>query len=383
MNCKTFSLSEVVEKVIDNRGLTPKKLGGDWSDVGYRVISAKNIKNRSLVQEDKIRTIDDSLYSRWMDDDIHRGDIILTSEAPCGETLFWDSDEKIVLGQRLFGIRVKKGYDPYYLFLYLNTRGFQNELSSRMTGTTVQGIRQSELMKCRLYLPSYDVQVAVTKQIKPIDDLIRLNDRINDYLAQLGEITFNRWISEITPLKIGSLTDIADFQNGLAMQKYPPSNNGSYPVLKIRELNMGHCDSESNLCSTNIKPEVVVDNEDIVFSWSGSLVLKIWFGGRCGLNQHLFKVTSDNYPKWFYYFWIKYHLNDFIDIAQNKATTMGHINRNHLEEAKVIIPSDSDLSIISETLDPMFRLYCSISRQAVILEELRNVLLNESLIQNK
>lgn len=190
MNYKTFSLSEVVEKVIDNRGLTPKKLGGDWSDVGYRVISAKNIKNRSLVQEDKIRTIDDSLYSRWMDDDIHRGDIILTSEAPCGETLFWDSDEKIVLGQRLFGIRVKKGYDPYYLFLYLNTRGFQNELSSRMTGTTVQGIRQSELMKCRLSLPSYDVQVAVTKQIKPIDDLIRLNDRINDYLDKLAREMF-------------------------------------------------------------------------------------------------------------------------------------------------------------------------------------------------
>ena len=192
MNCKTFSLSEVVETVIDNRGLTPKKLGGDWSDGGYRVISAKNIKNRSLVQEDKIRTIDDSLYSRWMDDDIHRGDIILTSEAPCGETLFWDSDEKIVLGQRLFGIRVKKGYDPYYLFLYLNTRGFQNELSSRMTGTTVQGIRQSELMKCRLYLPSYDVQVAVTKQIKPIDDLIRLNDRINDYLFELCKSLFNK-----------------------------------------------------------------------------------------------------------------------------------------------------------------------------------------------
>ena len=121
MNYESLSLSEVVEKVIDNRGLTPKKLGGDWSDAGYRVLSAKNIKNQSLVQEDKIRTIDDSLYSRWMDDDVHRGDIILTSEAPCGETLFWDSDEKIVLGQRLFGIRVKREYDPYYLFLYMRT----------------------------------------------------------------------------------------------------------------------------------------------------------------------------------------------------------------------------------------------------------------------
>ena len=212
MNCKTFSLSEVVETVIDNRGLTPKKLGGDWSDGGYRVISAKNIKNRSLVQEDKIRTIDDSLYSRWMDEDIHKGDIILTSEAPCGETLFWDSDEKIVLGQRLFGIRVKKGYDPYYLFLYMNTRRFQNELSSRMTGTTVQGIRQSELMKCRLTLPSYDVQVAVTKQIKPIDDLIRLNDRINDYLLELSKsiLSFHIFKEETMLVNLGELVDVID-----------------------------------------------------------------------------------------------------------------------------------------------------------------------------
>lgn len=229
MNYESLSLSEVVEKVIDNRGLTPKKLGGDWSDAGYRVLSAKNIKNQSLVQEDKIRTIDDSLYSRWMDDDVHRGDIILTSEAPCGETLFWDSDEKIVLGQRLFGIRVKREYDPYYLFLYMNTRRFQNELSSRMTGTTVQGIRQSELMKCRLSLPSYDVQVAVTKQIKPIDDLIRLNNSINDYLLKLLETLYLRirtdYSTDYTLSDICIINTERNYMDELSVENYYSTEN--------------------------------------------------------------------------------------------------------------------------------------------------------------
>ena len=205
----------------------------------------------------------------------------------------------------------------------------------------------------------------------------------NDYLSQTGDALFNHWVSGISSLQIGSLTDIANFQNGLAMQKYPHSGAESYPVLKIRELNLGHCDSESDLCSTDIKPEVIIDDEDIVFSWSGSLVLKIWFGGRCGLNQHLFKVTSQDYPKWFYYHWIKHHLRDLIDIAQNKATTMGHINRNHLEEAKVVIPTEADLLKINDTMSSIFTLYCSTSRQSVVLEKLRNVLLNTLLNQDK
>ena len=205
----------------------------------------------------------------------------------------------------------------------------------------------------------------------------------NDYLSQTGDALFNHWVSGISSLQIGSLTDIANFQNGLAMQKYPHSGTESYPVLKIRELNLGHCDSESDLCSTDIKPEVIIDDEDIVFSWSGSLVLKIWFGGRCGLNQHLFKVTSQDYPKWFYYHWIKHHLRDLIDIAQNKATTMGHINRNHLEEAKVVIPTEADLLKINDTMSSIFTLYCSTSRQSVVLEKLRNVLLNTLLNQDK
>ena len=92
--------------------------------------------------------------------------------------------------------------------------------------------------------------------------------------------------------------DIADYLNGLAMQKYRPKDGETgLPVLKIKELRQGICDASSELCSPSIKSEYIIHDGDIIFSWSGSLLVDIWCGGTCGLNQHLFKVTSNNYDK--------------------------------------------------------------------------------------
>ena len=332
MNCKTFSLSEVVETVIDNRGLTPKKLGGDWSDGGYRVISAKNIKNRSLVQEDKIRTIDDSLYSRWMDEDIHKGDIILTSEAPCGETLFWDSDEKIVLGQRLFGIRVKKGYDPYYLFLYLNTRGFQNELSSRMTGTTVQGIRQSELMKCRLTLPSYDVQVAVTKQIKPIDDLIRLNDRINDYLFEIGRTVFIHFQNTHSTSKC-HLSDTADIMMGQSPPGESYNVEGKGTLFFQGRAEFGQYFPTPNLYTD--QPKRLASKGDILMSVRapvGDINIAI---DDCCIGRGLAAIRSNVGCQSYLHYLIDSMKSDF-DQYNGTGTVFGSINKNEMNSIMML-----------------------------------------------
>ena len=319
------------------------------------------------------------------------GDIVftLTSESVDDlghSTLIVNKDNlPIVSGMEttILHIREKDGCLPPYLNYVFQSNWFRQVLRQYVTGMKVYRVHPRDLMEIKIPIPSLYRQHEICSMLDSISDCIDINSKINDYLTQVGETIFSHWVSEISPLKIGSLTDIADFQNVLAMQKYPPSEAGSYPVLKIRELNLGHCDSESDLCSIEIKPEVVIDDEDIVFSWSGSLVLKIWFGGRCGLNQHLFKVTSKDYPKWFYYYWIKHHLSDFIDIAQNKATTMGHINRNHLEEAKVLIPTDIELSEFNKVMSPLFNQYCSVSRQIVVLEELRDTMLNILLNQDK
>jgi type I restriction enzyme S subunit len=170
--------------------------------------------------------------------------------------------------------------------------------------------------------------------------------------------------------------DIADYLNGLAMQKFRPANNeNGIPVLKIKELRQGFCDTNSELCSPHIKNEYIIHDGDVIFSWSGSLLVDFWCGDTCGLNQHLFKVTSSQYDKWFYYSWTKYHLNKFIAIAADMATTMGHIKREELSKAKVLIPSTDDYFRISNILSPIYDLIISNRIENRTLATLRDNLL--------
>lgn len=141
-----------------------------------------------------------------------------------------------------------------------------------------------------------------------------------------------------------ALDEVANYQNGLALQKFRPENNEPFlPVVKIAQLRQGYADGDEK-AKANIKPECIINNGDVVFSWSGSLLVDIWCGGKAALNQHLFKVSSKEYPKWFYYFYTKHHLTEFQRIAYDKAVTMGHIKREHLSAAKCIVPNDELLA---------------------------------------
>ena len=150
------------------------------------------------------------------------------------------------------------------------------------------------------------------------------------------------------------LTGIADYLNGLAMQKFRPSEEEiGLPVMKIAELRQGKCGNDCERCSPNIKQEYIIHDGDVIFSWSGSLLVDIWCGGVCGLNQHLFKVTSKTHKKWFYYCWTNHYLNQFIEMAADKATTMGHIKREALDNADVLIPDKDTYNRLERILQPM------------------------------
>lgn len=373
-------LGKIIDLVIDYRGKTPKKLGGDWSNTGYRALSARNIKTGRIVQTDTIRYVDESLYQKWMKDEVRRGDILITSEAPFGQIFYWDSDEKIVLSQRLFCIRVNPKYDARFIYYYMTTSAFQGELAGRSTGTTVIGLRQPELMKCIIHIPSGENQHRIASILASIDAKISSNQKINDNLYVQAKAIFDNHFINIDAIpagwRKGNLLDIANYLNGLAMQKFRPQGNEiGLPVLKIKELRQGSCDDSSELCSLSIKPEYIIHDGDVVFSWSGSLLVDIWCGGTCGLNQHLFKVTSDVYDKWFYYLWTAHHLARFIAIAADKATTMGHIKREELAKAEVLIPCEEDYTSFNSIMQPIFELIISNRIESRKLAALRDELL--------
>ena len=208
----------------------------------------------------------------------------------------------------------------------------------------------------------------------------RQNRRRNDNLEQQAQALFNYYfvdnINELGEYSEGALTDVASYLNGLAMQKFRPGGTDcGLPVLKIKELGQGFCDSNSDRCSSYIKNDYLIDNGEIIFSWSGTLMVDFWCSGKCGLNQHLFKVTSDEYPKWFIYFWTKHHLDQFIRIANDKAVTMGHIKRTELDNANVLIPSAEKIGQIGATIAPMIDQLINNRVEMMELSSLRDSLL--------
>lgn len=393
MEWKEVTLGEITNLVIDYRGKTPLKLGSSWSDSGYRALSAKNIKTGQIVAEDSIRFVDEELYRKWMKDEVKRGDILITSEAPFGQIYYWDSDEKIVLSQRLFDVRLNDEVCHKYVFYFMTSHRYQKDLEGRATGTTVTGLRQPELLKSTILLPPLSAQRSIASILSSLDRKIELNNKINADLEEMAHAIFKNWFVDFEPFKdgkfvdselgmipegwkVGRLTEIASYMNGLAMQKFPPENNeDSLPVLKIKELGQGFCGTDSDRCSCNIKDECTIHNGDVIFSWSGTLLVDVWCGGDCGLNQHLFKVTSKDYPKWFYYYWTKHHLQEFIHIAKDKAVTMGHIKRGHLEEAMVAIPDNDSMEKAHELFEPILSKMISLRLESSRLSLLRDTLL--------
>ena len=206
------------------------------------------------------------------------------------------------------------------------------------------------------------------------------NRHRNDNLEQQAQALFNYYFidnrNKLGDYTESNLTQIATYLNGLAMQKYRPSYGEiGIPVLKIKELGQGFCDISSDLCSSSIRSEYIVNDGDIIFSWSGTLMIDTWCGGTCGLNQHLFKVNSELYPQWFIYFWTNHHLDKFIRVAKDKAVTMGHIKRSELVGSEVIIPSKTTLGNLDKIFNPIFEESTSKKIENRKLEEVRNTLL--------
>ena len=240
-------------------------------------------------------------------------------------------------------------------------------------------IKASDICELEIKLPSLEYQTKAANILSSLDSKIELNRRINDNLEQQAQALFNYYFIDTPELlgefSVGSLADTANYVNGLAMQKYRPINGEKgLPVLKIKELGQGRIDSSSDFCSNEIDSYYKVYDGDVIFSWSGTLMVKIWCGGKCGLNQHLFKVSSKTTPKWFYYFWTKHHLDNFIRIAKDKAVTMGHIKRGELEKAEVLFPNNSVMKkldiLMAPFLDQIIEKECEIRKLALLRDTL-------------
>lgn len=265
-----------------------------------------------------------------------------------------------------------------FIYYYLKDESVHEYLANQSSGSANQAnISKSDIENLELFIPCVQEQKAITSVLSSLDDKIDLLHRQNKTLESMAETLFRQWFVEEAQddWERKPLTKIATFTNGLACQKYPPKKGElGLPVLKIKELNSGITDS-SDVATKDVKPDYIVEYGDIIFAWSASLMVKIWSGERCVLNQHLFNVKSNKFPKWFIYEWCKYYLDEFISISQSQATTMGHIKRKDLDDAIALIPSKDELDAMDIEMSALFESKVHKLRQIQTLEKLRDTLL--------
>ena len=375
---KTITLSDVSVNGRGYYGIGASAV--PFSDDLYTYLRITDINDDGTLNMADLKSVDDEKACEYL---LQPNDIVFArTGASTGRNYFYDgSDGKFVYAGFLikFSIDPSK-INPKYVKYFCLSQQYKDWIHSFNTGSTRGNINAQTLGKMPIPELEREKQDALVEILSSIDAKSKQNNAINENLQQQAQAIFaNEFLSlESLPdgWKRGSLIDIADYLNGLAMQKYRPAvDEVGIPVLKIKELRQGCCDATSEVCSPNIKTNYIIHDGDVIFSWSGSLLVDFWCGGICGLNQHLFKVTSSVYDKWFYYAWTKHHLERFIAVAADKATTMGHIKRDELAKAEVLIPNTADYNRIGSLLHPIYDLIITNRIECKKLAETRDTLL--------
>ncbi len=196
-------LGECIDLVIDHRGKTPKKLNSDWVDEGIPTISAKNVNSGKLVAQDSIRFVNHEVYKKWMKEDVQPGDCFLVSEgATLGECLYWDNDYPIVLGQRIFCIRTNpEVLYPRYFYAYMTSAAFQSEIIGRATGSSVPGLRQTEVLKLKVKMLPMVQQIFIGDLLYSINTKIKTSVETNQTLEQIAQAIFKSWFVDFEPTR--------------------------------------------------------------------------------------------------------------------------------------------------------------------------------------
>ena len=271
---------------------------------------------------------------------------------------------------------------PEYLMMWFRRPEFDRYARFHSHGSAREIFDWHELCDVMLPIPSIARQREIVSEYEMLTNRIRLNNQMIQHLEAAAQALYRKTFvdnidKENLPegWRMGTLTDIATYLNGIACQKYETKEEKFLSVLKIRELSQGYYDENSDHVETSIPQEYIINDGDVIFSWSATLFIDIWCGGKCALNQHLFKVFSKEYPKWFYFLWTQNHIAEWKRLISAKATSMGHIKREDLESAKVIIPSKLSMADVTTQMNPVFDMYVQKRKEILLLTELQSLLL--------
>ena len=385
---KIFSLGDVC-KFIDYRGKTPPK-----TKFGVPLVTAKIIKN-GIIQEPN-EFIAENFYDEWMRRGIpQKGDILFTTEAPLGEVAQIKTDEKLAFAQRVIIFQVDDNIlNSSYLFYALQERKLKSRIEARQSGTTVAGIKASELKKVQIDLPPLEIQKKIAAMLSSLDDKIELNNAINKNLEQQAQAIFKNYFVENfnSDWKEIYLSEIAEFIGGYsykgnelktsdtAMVTIKNFNrNGGFKIEGLKEIQTSarlKIEHNINLFDVVVAHTDLTQNAEII----GNAENILSFGGykKIIFSMDVVKVVPKNDKV------SKFLLGEILRTKEFKnhclgyvnGTTVLHLSKKALPEYKLFFPSD--FSVLNEVDKVVSAVYEKIStniEENLRLAEMRDLLL--------
>ena len=404
-------LKDLTEKI--GSGATPRGGKNAYQGGNFSLIRSQNVLDFQF-SFDGLAKINDEQAKALSNVEVLDGDVLLNitgdSVARCCQV-----DAKSLparVNQHVCIIRPKQDkLDARYLKYLLLEPNYKNFLLTLASAGATRNALTKGMVE-ELEIPQVDVtyQKAIAHILGTLDEKIELNQKMNQTLEDIAKAIFKSWFVDFDPVRakaegrptglppdvsdlfpdelvdseigeipkgwdIAPLDQIGNFRNGLAMQKYPAMDGEEQlPVVKIAQLRKGSTDGD-DLFASGVPSDFIIADGDYVFSWSGSLMAKYWVGGKGALNQHLFKVEEKTQPLWFIAGWVEHFMPEFQSIAESKATTMGHIKREHLKQAICVIPSQELIKRSAEVITPLIERSILSQQESKVISELRDTLL--------
>ena len=325
-----YLLKDVLNKIIDFRGKTPLKLGMKWGG-NIPALSAMNVKDGIIKFNEDTHYGSIELYEKWMTKgDCTKGDIVLTMEAPMGNVAQIPNNQKYILSQRVILLKFnEKLVSNEYMYQYLRSPYFKKQMNRYATGTTAKGIKQKNLIKIRLKIPSLLEQKFIGTFLSAIDKKIGFMEKeINKqskYMKKIREIILNDNSDNSNKVQ---LKEICIINKGKQLNKTNMINDGKYYVLNGGKTPSGFTNSWN------------VPENTISISEGGNScgfvnynVQKFYCGGHC---YYLTNISDEIDPLLLYHC-LKMNENKIMNLRVGSG--LPNIQKKDLEKYKLYIPT--------------------------------------------
>ena len=372
---------ECINNIVDYRGKTPKKLEMNWSPEGYLALSALNVKDGYIDFELDANYGDIELYNAWMKQDLSKGQVVFTTEAPMGNVAQIPDDSKYILSQRVIAFEVahEKITDDFLATLLKSPKVF-DDLTSLATGGTAKGVSQRSLSKLSVKIPQIiEEQNKIAKIICTLNKAITLHQRKYDALKTMKKTLLSKMFpkdgEDVPEIRFKGFTDaweqrklgaLVQFVNGRAYKQEELLDVGKYKVVRVGNFNTNEKWYFSDL---ELETDKYMDNGDLLYLWATSFGPVIWQGEKAIFHYHIWKLKNfENLDKKYLYSFLEWDKNK---ISQNtNGSTMVHITKNMIEQRDIEYPTKSEQYRIGSLLESVDNLITLHQRK---LEELKNM----------